>query len=55
MTDDRMALLELVEKEADGDLVREMLPEPIAKRSFDPVDRMKAEEGRRRWPSRPSG
>ncbi|WP_186201949.1 transposase, partial [Jannaschia seosinensis] len=25
MTDDRMALLELVEKEADGDLVREML------------------------------
>ena len=25
MTDDRMALLELVEKQADGDLVREML------------------------------
>jgi len=25
MTDDRMALIELVEKEADGDLVREML------------------------------
>ena len=25
MTDERMALLELVEKEADGDLVREML------------------------------
>ena len=25
MTDDRMALLELVEKRADGDLVREML------------------------------
>ena len=25
MTDDRMTLIELVEKEADGDLVREML------------------------------
>jgi hypothetical protein len=25
MTDDRMALIELVEKQADGDLVREML------------------------------
>ena len=25
MTDDRMALMELVEKQADGDLVREML------------------------------
>ena len=25
MTDDRMALLELIEKDADGDLVREML------------------------------
>ena len=25
MTDERMALIELVEKEADGDLVREML------------------------------
>ena len=25
MTDERMALLELVEKQADGDLVREML------------------------------
>jgi len=25
MTDERMALLELVEQEADGDLVREML------------------------------
>ena len=25
MTDERMALLELIEKEADGDLVREML------------------------------
>lgn len=25
MTDDRMALIELVEKRADGDLVREML------------------------------
>ena len=25
MTDDRMALMELVEKRADGDLVREML------------------------------
>lgn len=27
MTDDRMALIELVEKQADGDLVREMLAE----------------------------
>ncbi len=26
MTDDRMALIELIEKGADGDLVREMLP-----------------------------
>ncbi|EPX77938.1 hypothetical protein [Salipiger mucosus] len=25
MTDDRMTLIELVEKQADGDLVREML------------------------------
>jgi len=25
MTDDRVALIELVEKQADGDLVREML------------------------------
>ena len=25
MTDDKMALIELVEKQADGDLVREML------------------------------
>ena len=25
MTDERMALIELVEKQADGDLVREML------------------------------
>ena len=25
MTDDRMTLMELVEKQADGDLVREML------------------------------
>jgi len=25
MTDDRMALIELVEQQADGDLVREML------------------------------
>ena len=54
MTDERMALLELVEKAADADLVREMLLEPVAKRSFDPVDRMKAEEGRRRWRSPPS-
>jgi len=51
MTDDRMTLIELVEKAADIDLVREMLLEPVAQRSFDPVDRMKAEEGRRRWRS----
>lgn len=27
MTEERMALIELVEKQADGDLVREMLPD----------------------------
>jgi hypothetical protein len=54
MTDDRMALIELVEKSADIDVAREMLLEPVAQRSFDPADRMKAEEGRRRWRSPPT-
>lgn len=53
MTDERMALIELVQKQADGDLVPERLLEPIAQRSFDPVDRMKAEEGPRQWPLPP--
>lgn len=47
MTVERMALIELIEKQADSDLVREILLQPVTKRSFDPVDRMKAEEGRR--------
>ena len=47
MTKPMMDLRALVEKSADADLLREMLLEPVAKRSFDPVDRMKAEEARR--------
>lgn len=40
----------LVEKSGDAELLREMLLELVAKRSFDPADRMKAEEGRRSAP-----
>ena len=36
MTDDRMALLELVEKAADADLVHEMLLEPVAQQRWSP-------------------
>ena len=45
MTEERMALIELVEKRADGDLVREMLAfaaERIMefdREAIDPVDR----------------
>jgi hypothetical protein len=45
MTDDRMALIELVEKQADGDLVREMLAfaadriMEFEREAIDPVDR----------------
>jgi hypothetical protein len=54
MTDEMMTLRSLVEQAPDADLVRKMLPEPVAQRSFDPVGRMKAEKGRRRWRSPPS-
>lgn len=47
MTKPVMDLRALVEKSADADLLREMLLELVEKRLFDPVDRMKAEEGRR--------
>ena len=47
MTKPMMELRALVEKSADADLLREMLLEAVAKRSFDSVDGMKAEEGRR--------
>lgn len=45
MTEERMALIELVEKQADGDLVREMLAfaaeriMEFERESIDPVDR----------------
>ena len=45
MTDERMALLELVEQQADGDLVREMLAYAaerimeFERETIDPVDR----------------
>ena len=45
MTDDRMALIERVEKQADGDLVREMLAfaaeriMEFEREAIDPVDR----------------
>ena len=35
MTDDRMTLIELVEKQADGDLVREMLADALMKQVLD--------------------
>ncbi len=54
MTKPMMELRALVEKSADADLLREMLLEAVAKRSFDPVDGLKAEEGRR-LASPPSG
>ncbi len=47
MTKPMMDLRALVEKSADADLLREMLWEPVAQRSFDPVDRRKANKGRR--------
>jgi putative transposase len=47
MTKPMMDLRELVEKSGDADLLREMLLKPVAKRSFDPVDRTKAKQGRR--------
>lgn len=45
MTEERMALIELVEKKADGDLVREMLAfaaeriMEFERAAIDPVDR----------------
>jgi hypothetical protein len=53
MTADMVNLRDPVEKTPDAGLLREMLLEPVAKRSFDPVDRMKVERGRR--PASPPG
>ena len=47
MTKPMMDLRELVEKSGDAGLLQEILLEPVAKRSFDPVDQLKVERGRR--------